>query len=250
MLVYSLGTDKARWVVAIDVRPAVVVVRFLWGTLLDDPRGLLRGGTSTLMNVDLASADALEPAVIADFVAQAVARYPAYVALTAKGSVTLSGPTDQALAATVHAAILHYVSVLGSTAAGAVLEARDGLLSISSDLPIGNGNQVLVADDDATPAGLEAAIDADARRTAGRSGSRCASGTDDRFVPTARAAGLHRPRLGAGHGAPPHPGRDADAGPGGGPGHRAGDRRRGPGRLRAGHGTRPTGWPRTRPRGW
>jgi hypothetical protein len=80
MLVYHLGTDKARWVVAIDVRGKVVTVRFLWGVLLDDPRGILRGGTSTLMNVDLPSPDALEPPVISGFVTQAVARYPDYVA--------------------------------------------------------------------------------------------------------------------------------------------------------------------------
>lgn len=86
MLVYSLGTDKARWVVAIDVRPAVVVVRFLWGTLLQDPRGVLRGGTSTLMNVDLPSPEALDPALITDLVTQAIARYPEVVAASAGGS--------------------------------------------------------------------------------------------------------------------------------------------------------------------
>ena len=80
MLMYHLGTDKQRWVVAIDVRENVVTVRFLWGVLLEDPRGMLRGGTSTLMNVDLPSPDALEPAVITGFVAQAVARYPDFVA--------------------------------------------------------------------------------------------------------------------------------------------------------------------------
>lgn len=80
MLVYHLGTDKARWVVAIDVREKVVTVRFLWGVLLDDPGGVLRGGTSTLMNVDLPSPDALDPALITGFVTQAVARYPDHVA--------------------------------------------------------------------------------------------------------------------------------------------------------------------------
>jgi hypothetical protein len=80
MLMYHLGTDKARWVVAVDVREKVVTVRFLWGVLLDDPRGILRGGTSTLMNVDLPSPEALDPAAITDLVTQAVARYPDYVA--------------------------------------------------------------------------------------------------------------------------------------------------------------------------
>ena len=80
MLMYHLGADKARWVVAVDVREKVVTVRFLWGVLLDDPRGILRGGTSTLMNLDLPSPEALEGAVVADLVTQAIARYPDYVA--------------------------------------------------------------------------------------------------------------------------------------------------------------------------
>jgi hypothetical protein len=78
LLMYHLGTDKQRWVVAIDARPKAVVVRFLWGTLLDDPRGVLRGGTSTLMNVDLPAPDALDPAIITDLVTQAVTLYPAF----------------------------------------------------------------------------------------------------------------------------------------------------------------------------
>lgn len=80
MLMYHLGTDKARWVVAIDVREKVVTIRFLWGVLLEAPRGILRGGTSTLMNLDLPSPEALDPAVITDLVTQAVARYPDFVA--------------------------------------------------------------------------------------------------------------------------------------------------------------------------
>lgn len=85
MLMYHLGTDKARWVVSIDVRDKVVTVRFLWGVLLDDPRGILRGGTSTLMNLDLPSPDALDAPLVTDLVHQAVARYPAFVAMQADG---------------------------------------------------------------------------------------------------------------------------------------------------------------------
>lgn len=83
MLMYHLGADKARWVVAIDVRDKVVSVRFLWGVLLDDPRGILRGGTSTLMTLDIPSPDALDAPVVTDLVHQAVARYPAFVAMQA-----------------------------------------------------------------------------------------------------------------------------------------------------------------------
>lgn len=86
MLMYHLGTDKARWVVAIDVRDKLVTVRFLWGVLLDDPRGILRGGTSTLMNLDLPTTDALDAPLVTDLVHQAVARYPAFVASQAAAS--------------------------------------------------------------------------------------------------------------------------------------------------------------------
>jgi hypothetical protein len=68
------------------VREHLVTVRFLWGVLLDDPRGILRGGTSTLMNLDLHSPDALDPAVVTDFVTQAVACYPAFAARKGAGS--------------------------------------------------------------------------------------------------------------------------------------------------------------------
>jgi hypothetical protein len=85
MLVYSLGTDKAAWIVALDVRPKAVVVRFLAGTLLDAPRGVLRGGTSTLMNLDLPAPDALDPILLDDLVRQAVAHYPDYKALRSPG---------------------------------------------------------------------------------------------------------------------------------------------------------------------
>ena len=88
LLLYQLGTDNQRWVVGIDARPNAVVVRFLWGTLLDDPGGVLRGGTSTLMNVDLPSAEALDPALITGFVTQAIALYPTF---TASGAPKAAG---------------------------------------------------------------------------------------------------------------------------------------------------------------
>lgn len=84
MVLYSLGTDKARWVVGIDVRATTVVVRFLWGVLLADPKRVLRGGTSTLMNLDLAAAEDLDGELLSDLVRQAVARYPDHVASQAR----------------------------------------------------------------------------------------------------------------------------------------------------------------------
>ena len=64
---------------------------------------------------------------------------------------------------TVHDAVLHDVTVLGTGAEGATLRAADGPLCITSDLPIGNGNQVLVAVDDDAPAGLPVADDPGSR---------------------------------------------------------------------------------------
>ena len=76
MLMYCLGTDKRHWVVAVDARPKGVGVRFLDGVLLTAPPGVLRGGTATLMTLDLAGIDALDRGLVTDLVRQAVARYP------------------------------------------------------------------------------------------------------------------------------------------------------------------------------
>ena len=103
-------------------------------------------------------------------------------------------------AAAIHTAVLRYIRLLGTTAAdGSVLEA-DGLLSISSELPIANGNQVLVTERNVTDVALIAAVDR--MRSAGRPFRvMLRSGLDDRSRP---ALGSGRSRLEpvAGSGAP------------------------------------------------
>ena len=59
---------------------------------------------------------------------------------------------------TVHDAVLHDVTVLGTGAEGATLRAADGPLCITSDLPIATGNLVGVGVHSDGPAGLPVAF--------------------------------------------------------------------------------------------
>ena len=81
ILMYALKGDWRHWVVAIDAHPKKgVALRFLAGTMLDDPRRLLRAGSSTLMTLDFATLESVDEAAVTDYVRDAVARYPAFVA--------------------------------------------------------------------------------------------------------------------------------------------------------------------------
>jgi hypothetical protein len=71
MLTYVYGRDYRSWVVAIGVTSKVVSLRLLFGVLLDDPRGLLRHGTSSLANLDFASLDQVDDATVRAFVSEA-----------------------------------------------------------------------------------------------------------------------------------------------------------------------------------
>ena len=47
MLMYTLGRDWRNWVCAIGAaKNGGAALRFLYGVILDDPRGVLRAGTS------------------------------------------------------------------------------------------------------------------------------------------------------------------------------------------------------------
>lgn len=85
--------------------------------------------------------------------------------------------------------MLRYLRVLGTTVDGARLVERDGLLRIASDLPIANGNQVIVTGPDATDAGLAMMI-ADARWAGDPVRVTLRDGIDDRLVPGLRDLGL------------------------------------------------------------
>ena len=67
MPLYTLEKKWRQWVVGLSVTKDAVNLRFLWGVLLDDPSGVLRPGTSTLMTWDFQRG--------ADVDADAVGRY-------------------------------------------------------------------------------------------------------------------------------------------------------------------------------
>jgi hypothetical protein len=83
ILMYAVRGDWRTWVCAIDVTKKGACLRFLYGVLLDDPRGVLRAGSSVLKTWDFAFGDAVDPDAVGAYVAEAVARYPEYRANTA-----------------------------------------------------------------------------------------------------------------------------------------------------------------------
>ncbi len=81
MLTYALKGDFRHWICAIDVgRPGRSVtkralhLRFLYGVLLDDPRGVLRAGTSILRTIDFPSLEDIDTQLVTDYVTEAVSR--------------------------------------------------------------------------------------------------------------------------------------------------------------------------------
>ncbi len=80
ILMYALRGDWRTWVCAIDATKRGVGLRFLYGVLLDDPRGVLRPGSSVLETWDFGLGDVVDPAAIGAYVAEAVARYEQYKA--------------------------------------------------------------------------------------------------------------------------------------------------------------------------
>ncbi len=76
ILMYALKGDYRAWVCAIDAHPRQgVALRFLFGALLDDPRGVLRPGTSSLSTLDVASLGAIDAGLVDAFVREAVSRH-------------------------------------------------------------------------------------------------------------------------------------------------------------------------------
>ncbi len=76
MLVYTFEQRWHQWVVAIGVSKATVNLRFLYGSSLDDPAGILRVGSSTAAQVDYATVDAVDAELVTAYVRDAVARHP------------------------------------------------------------------------------------------------------------------------------------------------------------------------------
>ena len=80
ILMYALHGDWRTWVCAIDVTRKGVSLRFLYGVLLDDPLRVLRAGSSVLKTWDFRLDDAVDPAAVGAYVAEAIARYDAFKA--------------------------------------------------------------------------------------------------------------------------------------------------------------------------
>ena len=77
MLLYSPpGWPRSRWLCAIGTSTKRVHLRFLYGTSMPDPKGILRGGTSTLMSIDYASLDDLDAVTATEYVRAALAAQP------------------------------------------------------------------------------------------------------------------------------------------------------------------------------
>ena len=81
MLTYAQRGDWGTWVCAIDAIRKGVCLRFLYGVLLDDPRGVLRAGSSVLKTWSFDFADVVDPAAVGAYVAEAVARNGEYKAI-------------------------------------------------------------------------------------------------------------------------------------------------------------------------
>lgn len=80
MLTYTLGQDYRHWICAIGVTKKTVCLRFLYGVMLDDPRGVLRAGTSILKTLDVASLEEVDAQLVTDYVTEAVGKYEEFKA--------------------------------------------------------------------------------------------------------------------------------------------------------------------------
>ena len=80
ILMYGLNRDFHTWVCAINSGRRHVSVNFLYGVMLDDPRKVLRAGSSVLMSWDFPFDEEVDPAAVGPYIAEAVRRNPEYKA--------------------------------------------------------------------------------------------------------------------------------------------------------------------------
>jgi hypothetical protein len=80
ILMYALNGDFRTWVCAINSGRRHVSVNFLYGVMLDDPKKVLRAGSSVLMSWDFAFDEEIDAAGLAAYVSEAVRRNPDYKA--------------------------------------------------------------------------------------------------------------------------------------------------------------------------
>ena len=79
MLMYGLDGDWHTFVCAIDAGRKHVCLRFLYGVLLDDPKSVLRPGSSVLSNWDIPFDSDVDVAGVQAYVREAVRWKPEYV---------------------------------------------------------------------------------------------------------------------------------------------------------------------------
>ena len=80
ILMYGLDSDFHTWVCAINSGRRHVSVNFLYGVMLEDPRKVLRAGSSVLMSWDFPFDEEVDPAALGRYIAEAVRRNPEYKA--------------------------------------------------------------------------------------------------------------------------------------------------------------------------
>lgn len=86
ILVYSLPEAKrSQWICAVSVTTKGAQLRFLYGYLLDDPRGVLRAGTGILRTIDFASADEIDEQLVTDYVTRALEKWDEFVSEPQEG---------------------------------------------------------------------------------------------------------------------------------------------------------------------
>ena len=78
ILMYSIDADWRTWVVSINAVRNRVGLQFLYGVLLDDPRGVLRAGTSVLKTWDFGFDAQVDAGAVAAYVSEAVSKHDHY----------------------------------------------------------------------------------------------------------------------------------------------------------------------------
>jgi hypothetical protein len=80
ILMYGLEGDFHTFVCAINSGRRRVSLNFLYGVMLEDARDVLRPGSSVLMSWDFEFDEEIDPAAVAAYVAEAVAKKGDYMA--------------------------------------------------------------------------------------------------------------------------------------------------------------------------
>ena len=80
ILMYALRGDFHTWVCAINAGRRKVALHFLYGVLLDDPRHVLRPGSSVLMTWDIGFGRTVDSEAVGAYVVEAVRRNDEYKA--------------------------------------------------------------------------------------------------------------------------------------------------------------------------